>query len=300
MIGLKFWALIIVAVGSIALTRKSWDFTHTIILALTLWQAVSHFRHVPFFAILCGFWVAPHLQSALTGFGQTAQSKDPFMESRAGKIVASVTCVLVMSLIGFQLKDRLSQLNVDRSQYPVDAFQYMHDHDVGGKIVVTYDWAQYVIGAFCTEDNQSFETPCKVAFDGRFRTCYPQYLVDLHFDWLFSDGPNVVRNRSPKSPVCDPLRVLRLNDPEVVINRRSGELTEAHMKMAKADWALLYQDSIAQVWGRRDIYDNPSSVKFIPGDQRQVSDRHVTGNTPWPALPRSKPREPIGSVALAN
>ena len=141
MIGLKFWALVAVAIGALALSRKSRDFTHTVILALTLWQAVSHFRHVPFFAILCGFWLAPHLQSALARFGNssTATSDNSFLETRQGKLVAGLVCTLVCVMIGLQLKARLGRLVVDRSQYPVDAFQYMHDNSLNGKIVVTYD-----------------------------------------------------------------------------------------------------------------------------------------------------------------
>jgi hypothetical protein len=288
MIGLKFWALIAVSIGALLMSRKSWDFTHTVILALTLWQAVSHFRHVPFFAILCGFWIGPHLQSAFARLGQTSGESDPMMESPRGKWAAGLVCGFMILLIGFQLSTRLQQINVDRSQYPVDAFQYMHDHDLGGKVVVTYDWAQYVIGAFCTDDNQSFEQPSRVAFDGRFRTCYPQKLVDLHFDWLFSDGPHVERSRSPESGPCDPLRILSLKQPDLVLNRRFSELTSKHMKLAENDWALLYQDKIAQVWGRRSVFDNPESPRFLPASQREISNRDVSGYVAWPAFPKSQ------------
>ena len=291
MIGLKFWALIVVAVGSFAFTKRSWDFTHTVVLGLTLWQAVSHFRHVPFFAILCGFWLAPHLQSALTRLGQSSSVKNEasFMETRKGKLTAGLVCTLACLMIGLQLKDRLSRLVVDRSQYPVDAFQFMHDHSMNGKIVVTYDWAQYVIGAFCVrEPDQGGAQESQVAFDGRFRTCYPQRLVDLHFDWLFGDGPNVTRSRATDSPACDPLAILELNQPNIVINRRSGEKTRIHMEQA-ADWVLLYQDQIAQVWGRRSHYDDPNLPTFISEDQRSISDKEVSGYVSWPAFPNSLP-----------
>ena len=288
MIGLKFWALIAVAVGSLAFSKRSWDFAQTVVLALTLWQAVSHFRHVPFFAILCGFWLAPHLQSALARFGKTTttstESENSFLETRRGKLVAGLVCTLVCLIIGLQLKNRLSQLVVDRNQYPVDAFQYMHDHSMNGKIVVTYDWAQYVIGAFCIPDENG-NVKSQVAFDGRFRTCYPQLLVDLHFDWLFGDGPDVLRSRSLDSPKCDPLAILDLNQPDIVINRRSGELTRFHMEKAELNWVLLYQDKIAQVWGRRNLYDDPTLATYIPLAQRAITNREVSGYVSWPAFP---------------
>ena len=289
MIGLKFWALIAVAIGALAFSRKSRDFTHTVILALTLWQAVSHFRHVPFFAILCGFWLAPHLQSTLNVFGKaaSASSDNSFLETRRGKLVAALVCTLVCVMIGLQLKGRLSRLVVDRSQYPVDAFQYMHDHSLNGKIVVTYDWAQYVIGAFCVPGEDGSAAESQVAFDGRFRTCYPQLLVDLHFDWLFGDGPDVLRSRSLDSPECDPLAILELNQPDIVINRRTGELTRFHMEKAKLNWVLLYQDKIAQVWGRRTVYDDPALVTYISPNQRMLTNKDVSGYVAWPAFPKS-------------
>lgn len=287
LIGLKFWALIFVSVFALVTSRKSWDFAQTVVLVLTLWQAVSHFRHVPFFAIACGFWIGPHLQSAFARFGQAAEKSDPILDSRRGRLVAALVCAAMMLVIGIQLKNRVTHLNVDRSQYPVDAFQYMHDHNLNGKVVVTYDWAQYLIGAFCTDDNQSFSQPSRVAFDGRFRTCYPQELVDLHFDWLFSEGKGIARSRCPDSPPCDPHRILSLKQPDLVVNRRSGELTEQHMASAKRDWVLLYQDRIAQVWGRKSIFADPNHSRFIPESRREISDRDVSGYVAWPAFPQS-------------
>lgn len=285
LIGLKFWALVVVSIVALLASRKSWDFAQTVILALTLWQAISHFRHVPFFAIACGFWIGPHVQSLFVRLGQAMNDSDPVLESRRGRWAAAIVCTLMMLVIGVQLKDRLTRLNVDRSQYPVDAFQYMHDHNLGGKVVVTYDWAQYLIGAFCTDENQSFQQPSRVAFDGRFRTCYPQELVDLHFDWLFAEKRGVERSRSPESPPCDPFRILSLKQPDLVLNRRFGELTESHMQQANEDWVLLYQDKIAQVWGRRSLFDDPGSSRYIPPQRRDISDRDVSGYVSWPAFP---------------
>lgn len=295
MIGLKFWALIVVSAVAMLGSRKSWDFAQTAILALTLWQAISHFRHVPFFAIACGFWIGPHLQSVFTRLGQVANDSDPILESRRGRWAAAAVCSLMMVVIGVQLKDRLTHLNVDRSQYPVDAFQYMHDHNLSGKVVVTYDWAQYLIGAFCTDDNQSFRHPSRVAFDGRFRTCYPQELVDLHFDWLFAEDRGVERSRSPASPPCDPFRILSLKQPDLVLNRRFGELTESHMQQAQEDWVLLYQDGIAQIWGRRSLFDDPNSPRYLPPQRRDISDREVKGYVSWPAFPNVRDRVAVAS-----
>jgi len=112
-------------------------------------------------------------------------------------------------------------------------------------------------------------------------------LVDLHFDWLFGDGPSMLRSRADDSPACDPLAILELNQPNIVVNRRTGEKTRVHMATAKPDWVLLYQDKIAQVWGRRSVYDDPAVPSYIPADQRSITDNEVSGYVSWPAFPTS-------------
>ena len=53
-----------------------------------------------------------------------------------------------------------------------------------------------------------------------------------------------------------------------------------------ADWVLLYQDAVAQVWGRRDRYDNEHDPHYIAPSERIVGDAPQTGSATWPALPR--------------
>ena len=285
MIGAKFWGLVLLVIFALAMSRRSLDFTQSVLLAITLWQAVSHFRHVPFFAILAGFWVGPHLHSALARLGAFSRSADS-QDSRKAQLAIACTMVLVTGLIGYRLSGRLTQLKVDREVFPVDAFQYMSDQRLGGRLVVTYDWAQYAIAATCVESNLSEGQPASsVAFDGRFRTCYPQEIVDMHFDFLFGEGPHVQRYRSPESPPCDPTRVLRHGNPDLVLNRRHNERTETVMEGCPSGWVLLYQDSLAQLWGRRDRYDNPESEDYISPDDRITSERIVNGYVGWPALP---------------
>ena len=280
--------MIAVVAFALAYSKKSLDFTQLVVLALTLWQAVSHFRHVPFFAILCGFWIGPHLHSALARLQergkQAASDTAGLLTTARGRWAVSLAMLFVFALLSFQLTDRLTQLKVDRNRFPVDAFEYIADKDIGRgrKIVVTYDWAQYAIAAFCCPDGQT--QPSRVAFDGRFRTCYPQEVVDMHFDWLYGDN-SVQRFRSPNSLAIDPARVLEHGQPDLVILQRDGELTEHHMNEQVATWVLLYQDSLAQVWGRRQKFDNPNSPFYRPASERNISNRIPVGYASWPALP---------------
>ena len=286
MIGAKFWMLIAVTLFALSVSRRSLDLTQMIVIGVVGWQAVAHFRHVPFFAILCGFWLGPHLESALFRLqGQTGAKRWTVGQEFGQRVALVAGWILVVGSLISGLGERLDQVRVDRSQFPVDAFAFLKHHELHGRIVVTYDWAQYAIAAFCTE--ASGATPSRVAFDGRFRTCYPQSIVDMHFDFLFGQGEGIARHRNPQSPPCDPGRVLRHGHPDLVILRRRGELTERHMKQYGENWVVLYEDGLAQVWGRRDRYDDPASPDYLPPEQRIRRDSMPRGVVAWPAMPTS-------------
>ncbi len=280
LIGLKFWMLVAIAAFALGWTKRKLDATQLLILGLTLWQSVSHFRHVPFFAILCGFWLGPHLQSAMSRLSTVSGQREI---SRRGRLAVQTLLLVCMLGIGTALLPRLSDLQVRRDQFPVDAIDFMRQHQLNGRLVVTYDWAQYSIAALCS-DRYATGHRSQVAFDGRFRTCYPQHIVDLHFDFMYGHATSVRRFRSPDSPPCDPGRILRYRQPELVLLRRFGERTEQHMLQHQDRWLLLYQDGIAQVWGLRSLFDDRRNANYLPPEQRMVHDQIATDSISWPAI----------------
>ena len=250
-------------------------------MALVGYQALTHFRHVPFFVLLAGYWVTPHLQSAVDRLTSQAKSvKGSVVFQR----VATLGLCLAIALIGFRLYERLSDLRVRKHEFPVAAVQYMHENEIRGRLVVTYNWAQYAIAALCVDSENPTKRPTRVAFDGRFRTAYPQTIVDMHFDFLYGNRP-IPRSRSPESPAIDPGRVLREGSPEIVLLARYGEFTEEHMSDYRDRWTLLYQDSIAQVWGLKNRFDDPDSQDYLPPDEREIGESLQIGSVTWPALP---------------
>jgi hypothetical protein len=50
---------------------------------------------------------------------------------------------------------------------------------------------------------------------------------------------------------------------------------------------LLYQDSLAQLWGRSTRYDDPQKSDYLPPENRDVTDALQAGFVPWPALPQT-------------
>jgi hypothetical protein len=193
------------------------------------------------------------------------------------------------------LSRRLSDFPVLRSQYPVDAIQYMADHRLGGKLVVAFNWAQYAIAALAPD--------VQVQFDGRFDTCYPQEVIDMHFDFLLGDctGP---RERSPASGPLDGTRVLNHLQPDLVlVERRYPNPKQVMSAVSSGDhpeWTLLYSDAVADLWGRRSRYDDPASPHYLPPAERRHDVNLLEARFQWPALPdRSLANELSARVPLA-
>ena len=279
---LPLWLLL--ATGSIALvrSRRPRDFTHLAVLAIILWQSLEHRRHIAFLVIAAGFWLTVHLDSVLSrlSFWPSFKRLRPDV-SRLVRFAGFAFLCLAGALLGRHLVQRIDSIPVARDQYPVSAVAFMSARTPSGRLVVTYNWAQYVIAALGPRGHDG--DGILVGFDGRFRTCYPQHVVDMHFDFI--QGPRN-RHRGADSPPPDPARVLRFGQPDLVLINRYQPHSVRVIQSQRDRWALLYQDRVAQLWGRRDKYDDPSSTSFVDPALRVLGDAEQTGAVDWPALPR--------------
>ncbi len=261
--------------------RKSRDASQAVILTITAWQGIAHVRHLPFLAILCGFWLPPYLDSLWRSVRSTSPSQSasspPFQRGWL-----AVPVLLWIIGVSWKLFPLVTTVQVDRQTMPVDALQFLARHELHGNVVVTFNWAQYALYAFAHQSEMTGQVS-KVAFDGRLRTCYPQELIDIYFDFLFgaTDSP---RYRSPMSPPLDPDRALSFADPDLVLLSRQQQPTVRTMQRHADKWTLLYQDRIAQVWGRTKKFGAVESPDYLPPSRREISDAFPDGPAPWPAV----------------
>lgn len=274
-----FWVLTAVLVASLVGSRKPRDLTHLVIITLTLWQSMEHRRHFAFLALLFGFWVPIHLDSFLRRF-QIGVSDEPFGVnfSDRGKRLYAGGLATALVLMVFTLFSQLHQVPVRMDGYPVNAFQYMADHQLQGNLIVRFKWAQYAIAAF---GNQGI----KVGVDGRFRTCYPQEVLDMYFDFANGNDDPTKRYRGPQSPPPRDTAILEYKNPTLVLIDREQEHAVQVMQRQREQWTLLYQDQQAQLWGRSSLYDDPRSAIYLPPSRRVISNEEQRGVVAWPALP---------------
>ncbi len=279
-----FWqwiGLLAVTAISLVATRRRRDWVQIVIFALVAWQSALHLRHIAFLALLCGFWLPVHVQSALSRLRPSDDAKLPVMTlSPWLRWLATGALLLSIGLQSFALRRQFGDFPVERNRYPVDALQFMADRDLAGKLVVSFNWAQYAIAALAPD--------MQVAFDGRFRTCYPQEVVDMHFDFLLGEFGGK-RSRSAQSGPIDGTRVLRHGSPDLVLVERRYEHPVAIMKAEalrdNPEWVLLYCDRVAELWGHRDRYDDPTHADYLPLTARVLDASPREGAVQWPALP---------------
>jgi hypothetical protein len=308
-----FLIVLVAWVSCLVLSRKSVDFTQQVILGLIVWQALLHQRHIAFVAIAFGWWMPIHVQSVFErfGIGQRFQSDEerlfgwapPEDQSFTASLplrVQQILAVVLMFAIGVgggQLVYRFGGLKVERSQYPADAFYFIGQQGLTGRMVCTFNWAQYALAAFGPK--QPGEPGILVQIDGRCRTSYSQEMLDMHFDFLLGrDDPNL-RYRDPASGPLDPARSLHAGRPDLVLISRKQKPSVRVMEENTDTWTLLYQDELAQLWGRKSKYDDPHSAYYLDPKHRVVGNFAPRGYVAWPALPEYRPLRPEDLAARA-
>ncbi len=288
----NFWLLIAIVALSLGLDRRRVIPAQTVLLALLLWQGVSHCRHLSILAIACGFWIPRHLHAVIEivrnqlqrlDVRSTWQENVHRSEGFGRRVLGTVALIGVVAFNVVRLNSKMADVPVERSEYPVAAMQFLHDRNLRGKVLVTFNWAQYAIGCFAADGGSG--PPSRVAVDGRFETCYPREITDVCFDFWLGPPDPARRYRSPLTPPFDPARALKMQQPDLVLLSREQLPSVRVMQSRVEEWVLLYQDALAQLWGRRSKYDDAGSPDFMASSVRHVRNEMQIGSVSWPALP---------------
>ena len=278
-----FLALSALSIGCVCLTRFKRDWVQIIVLGLIAVQAIGHLRHLAFFAIAFGFWMPQHVWSLwhrLVVWRPTLGIHEEFT-GRAARLIGLELAAVAAGLVGL-LGYTMTTFGVDRSKYPVSAFEYMANEHIHGRMVVTFDWAQYALAALAPDTT--------VGFDGRYDTCYPQTVVDMNFDLLFGSDMSR-RYRGAESGPVDSNRVLEFGNPNLVLMDCIADVAAVQHLDNHPDWIPLYRDGRAALWGRRSVFDDPAIPGYVAPERRRISDVMPAGIAAWPGFPNRSGRD---------
>ncbi|MCF8082725.1 MAG: hypothetical protein K9M96_06505 [Deltaproteobacteria bacterium] len=150
--------------------RRYWEAG---IIALAVIYAFMHQRHTPVFAIVA----APYLSENLSLLVQRTGILSRIRTLSSNTLLSMFILLLISFQIffaGYKYFKAEWNIIVNPSDYPVYAVRFLEQNGIKGKILVPFDWGEYVIWKLYPDS--------RVSIDGRFRTVYPEEVLRDHFE----------------------------------------------------------------------------------------------------------------------
>ena len=248
----QYKVLTLLFLGTFLLPNKKrvWEI---LVLALAIIYGFRHQRHTVLAAIL----LAPYL---LSHYGRWLQwDIKPYYDRLSNHFhwtVQGVLGVFVIFMIGVQL-DKYAENNfkirVDPFVYPAYAAQFMEANGLEGNLVVPFNWGEYMI----------WKSPnSRVSIDGRFRTVYPENIIEMNRAFAYGKPEGITLLR---------------DYPTLLVLTKLHEAPHTLMEKIPG-WKKIYQDPISKLFIRtRESTPNHPVWKQI--DQNGII--HVDHPPPW-------------------
>lgn len=205
------------------LRRRPW---RLMLVATVAVMAVRQQRHVPLFALVAAAPLAEQTDAALAWLGARIELR---LTATATSVVAAALLGLaVVQLVVLSARVWRAQGGIVYSadEYPVGAVTYLREHDLRGDLAVPLDWGGYALWHLAPA--------VKVSLDGRFATVYPPRVVEDNF--AFFRGESSVDSARMLDSYNTTLALIPRGIPTALDGR--------------ADWHLLYIDSVAALFGK--------------------------------------------------
>ncbi len=226
---------------ALALGRsRRWQWIDVAVLAVVCLQAVLHLRHVALLSIAVLILLPAATDDALRSLFPQLTERWSRPANRLPRVLAVLAaCAFLLGIQARASRDlwregvRPWEIAVEcRGQVPgmpVAALRFMDEHEICGNVLTDYGWGQFIIWHSYSQT--------KVAFDGRYRTVYPEKIEQQFLEW---QRANESRDRTPMIDE-HPTNAALLpagGAPDRWLTRRE-------------DWGCVYRDSQAAVFIRR-------------------------------------------------
>ena len=210
--------------------------------AITLIASFCHERHMPFFGIM----VVPHLVSRLSALISDIQPRFPRLTFT--RTSQNLVAIFLGILIAYQTYTGIRgyvisncRIIVDPETYPVAAVRFLQLNNIQGNLLLPFDWGEYAIW--------KLYPGCKVSVDGRFRTVYPEPVIQAHF---------IPRNDRAG------WKALIEKYPSDIILSRQTPFFQALIEQG-SEWIYVYSDPIAIVCLRNSQKNKEAIPRFKAG-----------------------------------
>lgn len=221
----QFKLLVLLFAGSFFLPdkKRGWEI---LIILLAIIYGFLHQRHTVLTVIL----LAPYL---LFHYGRWLQWDFKSYYDRLSRhfhwAVQGVLVLFSALLFGWQMNQYAVddfKIRVDPHVYPTYAAQFMEANGIVGNLVVPFDWGEYMIWKF---------PGSKVSIDGRFRTVYPEKIIEMNRAFAFGKAEG--------------LALLR-DFPTFGVLTKRYEAPHTFMETLPG-WEKIYQDPLSKIFIRK-------------------------------------------------
>ena len=219
--------------------KRAWEMA---VLAVAVVYGFKHQRHIVLTTIL----MLPYLSAQLSGVADRLDIR-PWYLGLSNHFRRAVQTVLVafMAFFIFTRVQLMAANNfkiwVEPALYPTYAAHFVEANGLDGNYVVPFDWGEYWIWKF---------PDSKVSIDGRFRTAYPQRVIDLN--QAFAEG----------RPEGQPL-LTEFPTDYVLAGRHEAAFRAMEQRPG---WVKIYQDPVSKIFVRKTDPPKPALKKFRNGE----------------------------------
>jgi hypothetical protein len=184
--------LIIMLITCLTVLAARWrDVTSLLILGITLFLGVRHYRHLTLFFIVAGIFLPP----LLTRLWRTSSHFRPLQSAAARhwhllSPLILVNILLCLFIVGKHFIGRqplsftipsCAEARADiRVQYPVGALEYIKRQGLSGNLLTEFAWGEFLLW--------NLYPGCRVALDGRYETVYPPEVATRYFAFFRNPG----------------------------------------------------------------------------------------------------------------
>ena len=256
----QYKVLALLFLGTLLLPKKKrvWEIA---VIALAMVYGFRHQRHTVLTAIL----ITPYL---LTHYAHWMKwDIKPYYDRLSNHFHWAVQMVLGIFIVGLaamqlnQYSENEFKIRVDPFMYPAYAAQFMETNDLEGNLVVPFNWGEYMI----------WKSPnSRVSIDGRFRTMYPENIIQLNRDFALGKLEGLA---------------LLTDYPTILVMTKLNEAPHTFMEKVPG-WVKIYQDPISKLFIRtlESAPDHPLWKRILENQKNRNGGKTFIGAghpPPW-------------------
>lgn len=193
----SFILLCIIAIAAFLFALKekqSQTIINFILLFILMVMAFKSYRHIPFFAVACGFYVPGIVARATLKHLPASLRLEKFSLISLLLVISSIFFTFITFFSGNKFNYQLVVYKISDYQYtgyPVKAVKFIKESNLTGTMLVNFNWGEYII--------YQLSPDIKVSIDGRYETVYPEDVVKQNISFITAqeNWKSVLENYNP-------------------------------------------------------------------------------------------------------